>query len=110
MFTESLLSHSYYIVLAPLLACAIILAFRNFLGLQGAWVGALAMFYCFVHASLIAIGIFTGKLILPSEGLQGHFFEATFNWFSTGNFDFRTGLLIDGLSSMMLVVVTLVSF
>lgn len=110
MISQSLLQHSYFIVLAPLAAFALILVFRNFLGLQGAWVGALAMFYGFVHASLIAAGIFTGQLQLPSEGLQGHFFEATMTWFSVGSFDFRLGVLIDGLSSMMLVVVTLVSF
>ena len=98
------------IVLAPLAAFAVILTLRKFLGLQGAWVGTLAMFYGFVHASLIAIGIFNGSIHLPSEGLQGHFFESQMTWFSVGNFDFRLGLLIDGLSSMMLVVVTLVSF
>ncbi len=110
MSGEALLSHSYLIALAPLAAFAIILTFRNVLGLQGAWVGALAMFYGFVHSALIAGGIFTGSIHLPSEGLQGHFFESAMTWFSVGNFDFRLGVLIDGLSSMMLVVVTLVSF
>ncbi len=110
MSGELLLQNSYWIAVAPLIAFVLILAFCNVLGLQGAWVGTLAMFYGFVHASLIATGIFTGSVVLPSEGLQGHFFQAAVTWFSVGTFDFRLGVLIDGLSSIMLVVVTLVSF
>jgi NADH-quinone oxidoreductase subunit L len=68
-----------------------------------------ALSYCFIHALLIFIGIYTGSLHLPTEGLQGHFYELTTTWFSIGNYDFRVGVLIDGLSSTMLVVVTLVS-
>ncbi|MCG3203556.1 MAG: NAD(P)H-quinone oxidoreductase subunit 2, chloroplastic [Elusimicrobia bacterium] len=110
MSGEVLLQHSYWIALAPLLAFVVILVLRNFVGLQGAWVGTVAMFYCFVHSLLIALGIFFERIHLPNTGLQGHFFESTYTWFSAGNFDFRVGLLIDGLSAMMLVVVTLVSF
>ncbi len=110
MSGEALLHYSYLIAAAPLAAFVIILLLRNFLGLQGAWVGTLAMFYGFVHSSLIAAGIFTGSLHLPGEGLQGHFYEWYVTWFSVGSFDFRLGVLIDGLSAMMLVVVTLVSF
>lgn len=106
---ETLLRYSYLIPLAPLAAFAIILSFRNFIGLQGAWVGIVAMLYGLIHAALLASGIFAGSVALPSEGLQGHFFESYLTWFSVGNFDFRLGVLIDGLSASMLVVVTLVS-
>jgi NADH-quinone oxidoreductase subunit L len=110
MSGELLLQHSYWIAFAPLIAFALILAFRNVLGLQGAWVGTLAMFYGLLHSLLIATGIFTGSIALPSEGLQGHYYQWAVTWFSAGTFDFRLGVLIDGLSSLMLVVVTLVSF
>ena len=109
MSGDALLQSAYLIPVAPLAAFLIILFMRNVLGLQGAWVGLLALAYAFGHSLLIAIGIFNGSVHLPSEGLQGHFFESYLTWFSVGDFDFRVGLLIDGLSSMMLVVVTLVS-
>src|SRR5690349_5463393 len=109
MTESALLTHIPYILLAPLASFCLILAFRKWLGLQGAWVGVLGMGYCFIHSALIAIGIFSGTIHLPSEGLQGHYFEMSRTWFSSGNFEFTVGVLLDGLSSMMLVVVTLVS-
>ncbi|MFN0118715.1 MAG: NADH-quinone oxidoreductase subunit L [Elusimicrobiota bacterium] len=110
MSAAFLLENSYQIVFAPLLAFVLIIFFRKFLGLQGAWVGLVAMGYCFVHSLLIAVGIMKGSIVLPTEGLQGLFYEKYMTWFSVGNFDFRLGVLIDGLSSVMLVVVTFVSF
>ena len=107
MIESTLLINAYFILVAPLVAFALILMFRKWAGLQGAWIGVAAMGYCFAHSLLIAIGIFSGSLHLPSEGLQGHFFEFSRTWFSSGNFEFTVGVLIDGLSSMMLVVVTL---
>ncbi len=104
-----LLNHAFLIPLAPPAAFVVILAFRNKLGLQGAWVGIPVMLYALGHALLIAAGLFSGSLVLPKDGLQGKYFEWAVNWFSVGNFDFRVGVLIDGLSSLMLVVVTLVS-
>lgn len=109
MSGEFLLSHSYLIPLVPLAAFILILVLRPFLGSIVSWIGVLGMAYCFIHASLIASGIFSGSIQLPTEGLQGHFFESSMSWFSVGDFEFRLGLLIDGLSSVMLVVVTLVA-
>jgi len=109
MLSEHLLSAAYFIPLAPLAAFVLILSFRKWAGLDGSWIGILAMGYAFLHALLIASGLFSGNLVLPSEGLQGHYFESALNWFTVGNFDFHVGLLIDGLSSVMLVVVTFVS-
>lgn len=109
MTPEALLNHAYGIALAPLAAFALIIFFRNKLGFQGAWVGILALTYALGHALLIAIGIFSESIVLPKEGLQGHFFEWTVTWFSVGTFEFRVGVLIDGLSSVMLCVVTLIS-
>src|SRR5689334_4391390 len=109
MMDNALLANAYLIPLAPLVACALILAFRKILGLDGAWVGVLALAYAFIHSSLIAIGIFNHSVNLPMEGLQGHFYEFSVPWFTSGNFEFTLGVIIDGLSSLMLVVVTLVS-
>ncbi len=106
----SILQTAYFIPLAPLLACVLILAFRRWAGYEGVWLGLLATLYAFVHSLLIAIGLYSGNSPLPQIGLQGHFFESFVTWFSVGSFDFRLGILIDGLSSLMLVVVTLVSF
>ena len=108
--TESvLLNSSHWITIAPLIAFVLIIFFRKYLGMDGAWVGVVAMGYSFFHSLFIALGIFTGSITLPSSGLQSTYFESFITWFSLGNFDFRVGLLIDGMSSMMLVVVTLVS-
>jgi len=109
MNSEWLLTHAYGIALAPLAAFALILFFRNMLGFQGTWVGILALSYALIHSLLIASGIFSGAIVLPKEGLQGHFYEMSMTWFPGGTFDFRLGVLIDGLSAVMLCTVTLVS-
>ncbi|MCB4756139.1 MAG: NADH-quinone oxidoreductase subunit L [Elusimicrobia bacterium] len=107
---QNILNTAFLIPLAPLLAFVLILALRKWAGLGGAWIGLLAAFYSLVHSLLIAVGIYRGLLLLPQAGLQGQFYEATVTWFSIGNFDFRLGILVDGLSAVMMVVVTLVSF
>jgi len=109
MSGHELLIHSHWIALAPLIAFVVILSFRKYLGMDGAWFGVMTMGYCFIHSFLIASGIYTGSVHLPVEGLQGHLYESTIRWFGVGQFDFRAGVLIDGLSSVMLVVVTFVS-
>ena len=109
MSGDTLLQTAYLIPLAPLAAFVLILAFRKFVGMQGAWIGILALSYALIHSLLIAIGIFNGSVALPMEGLQGHFFEKSVTWFSAGAFDFRLGTLVDGMSAVMLCVVTLVS-
>ena len=108
--TSSILSNAYWIVLAPLAAFVLILFFKRFLGGDGAWVGVLALLYGLVHSLMIAYGIFSGSAVLPSEGLQGHFFQWEIPWFTVGNYEFTLGLLLDGLSCVMLVVVTFISF
>src|SRR5262245_13605536 len=101
MYGENLLNNVYLIPLAPLAAFVLILTFRKWAGLQGAWIGVLALAYGFVHSVLIASGIFSGSLHLPFEGLQGHYFESSITWFTVGAFEFKLGTLVDGLSSMM---------
>jgi NADH-quinone oxidoreductase subunit L len=106
----ALLENAYWIPLLPLLAGALIIFFGRFLPLQGAWLGILAMAYGLVHSALLVKGIFAGDLTLPYEGLTGRFFETSATWFSTGLFRMEVGLLIDGMTVVMLLVVTLVSF
>jgi len=110
MAASQLLNSSYYIPLAFLAAFLLIFTFKKYLWLNGAWVGILASFYALLHSGLIAYGVYSGVIDWPKEGLQGRFFEIYTTWFSVGNFDFQAGVLIDGLSSLMLVVVTLISF
>jgi NADH-quinone oxidoreductase subunit L len=105
----SLLQHAYWIVLAPLCAFAIIIFFRKWIGMDGAWVGVVSSAYGFLHSLLIWITVFKHGEELPGVGLQGRFFESAMTWFTVGQFNFQLGLLIDGLSSTMLVVVTLVA-
>ncbi len=105
----SLFQNAYWIVLAPLIAFAVIIFFRKWIGMDGAWVGVAALLYGFIHSLLIWIAVYKHGEELPGVGLQGRFFESAFSWFTAGNFTFQLGLLIDGLSATMLVVVTLVA-
>lgn len=105
-----LLQSSYWIPLAPLIAFVLIIMLRKWVGMDGAWIGVAAAFYGFIHSLLIWLNVYAHADALPGVGLQGHFFESSLTWFSVGDFSFQLGLLIDGLSSTMLVVVMLVSF
>src|SRR5688572_24407682 len=105
-----LLENAYLIPLLPFVASALILAFGRWLPLEGAWIGIAAIFYGLVHSVLLVTGIYTGQVALPSEGLNGAFYENAVTWFQTGQFRMEAGVLIDGLAAVMLLVVTLVSF
>jgi NADH-quinone oxidoreductase subunit L len=105
-----MLENAYLIPLLPFCAAVVILFFGRWLPLQGAWLGIAAALYGLAHSVGLASGIYTGALVLPQEGFGGRFFESSVSWFSTGLFRVEAGLLIDGMSAMMLVVVTLVSF
>jgi hypothetical protein len=89
-----LLQNSYWIVIGPLIAFVLIIAFRKWVGMDGAWIGVAAALYGFIHALLIWIGIYAHGESLPGVGLQGHFFESALSWFSVGEFNFQLGLLI----------------
>lgn len=110
MPASQLLETSYMVPLAFLAAFVLIFVSKKYLWMKGAWLGIIASFYALIHSLLIAYGVYSGVVEWPREGLQGRFFELSWTWFSVGNFDFQVGVLLDGLSSMMLVVVTLISF
>jgi len=110
-----MLETSYLIPLIPLVAFIVILAFGRYLPLQGAWIGVLSMLWCLIHSVVIFIGIYNGHLSigegwLHGEWFAGEFFERTWQWFQIGPIRMEMGILIDGVSSVMLVVVCLVSF
>lgn len=105
-----LLEHAYLIVLLPLLAGALILFFGKYLPMEGSWLGLMAIFYGLIHSILLVVGIYTGQVVLPVEGVGGNFYELSFDWFTAGYFNLSAGVMIDGMAAMMLLVVTLVSF
>lgn len=94
------------IALAPLLGAIIAGFFRHQIGRVGAhWVTILLVFVSFVFSLYIA------KLFL----VDGHapYYADLYTWASGNNifpFDFKLGFLIDSLTSIMLMVVTFVSF
>ncbi len=96
-----MIDHAYWIVLAPLLSALVIFFFGRFLPMRGALLGIIAIGYTMVHS----LGIFFTVVSQP-----GFSHEATMTWFRFGIFETQWSCLIDGLSAVMLVVVTLVSF
>jgi NADH-quinone oxidoreductase subunit L len=94
------------IALAPLLGAVIAGFFRNQIGRVGAhWVTIVLVFVSFL------LSLYIAKLFL----IDGHepYYATLYTWASGGDlfpFDFKLGFLIDSLTSMMLLVVTFVSF
>ncbi|HRY29717.1 MAG TPA: NADH-quinone oxidoreductase subunit L, partial [Elusimicrobiota bacterium] len=104
-----MLDNVYLIPLLPLAAAFLIIAFGRWLPLEGAWIALAASAYGFGHALLLLSGLYSTHLPLPMEGLNGRYFEQAVTWFNTGVFRMELGVLVDGLSVMMLLVVTSVS-
>jgi NADH-quinone oxidoreductase subunit L len=105
-----LLDHAYLIALFPLAASALILLFGRHEKMLGPVLGIPAVLYGLVHSVLLLFGLLSGRVVLPHEhGPSGAFFQQAIEWFSTGFFRFELGVMIDGMSAMLLVVVTLVS-
>ena len=96
-----MIDHSYWIVLLPLISAFVIFFFGRWLPLGGSIVGILSVGYSLLHA----LGIFFTVL-----GKPGFSAELSIPWFRFGIYQTELGILIDGLTAVMLVVVTLVSF
>ena len=105
-----MLEHAYLIPLLPLAASLLILFFGKRLPLEGAFLGILAAGWGLVQSLGILISIYAHPHLLNNLGASGPFFEKSWDWFSVGFTRLEVGVLIDGMSAMMLVVVTLVSF
>ena len=101
---------AYLIVLAPLAAAVLALFLGRKLPLQGALFGIAATLYGLIHSLGLLFSIYQNPGILSSQGLLGRYFESSLTWFQIGSVRMELGTLIDGLSAIMLVVVTLVAF
>ena len=91
--------HAWIVVLLPLISAALILFFGKRTPGRGAVIGIAAVAAAFVF----------------SLGVLWHFvqgggpFEAGIDWFTVGPLHLELGILVDGLTGVMLVVVTAVS-
>jgi hypothetical protein len=95
--------------LLPLAASVLILFFGKKLPLGGAFLGILAVGWGVVQSFGILASVYLNPDLLPLEGVSGRFFERTWDWFTVGPIRVETGVMIDGMAAMMLVVVTVVS-
>jgi NADH-quinone oxidoreductase subunit L len=91
--------HAWVLVLLPLISAALILAFGKRTPGKGAVYGIVAV----------------GAAFLFSLGVLWHFvegggpFEASIDWFTIGSLHLELGILVDGLTGIMVVVVTSIS-
>lgn len=93
--------YAYLIPLLPLLASLIIFFFGRWLPVKGAPLGILAM--------AISLGMSLDLFWRYLEGSLKVPFEMSWPWFSAGIYPFEWGVLLDGPSLIMLLVVTTVS-
>ncbi len=99
-----LFDHAWLIPLLPLLSAAAIAAFGKRLPLRGAELGIGTVGITFLHAALIAWATFTGNV--PGELPV----ERALAWAPLGDgITLELGMLLDGLTAMMFLLVTLVS-
>jgi NADH-quinone oxidoreductase subunit L len=93
--------HYAWIVAAlPAVAVPLIVFVGKRMPGQGAGIGIAAVAVSFVLSLIIAIPFLTGN----QQPVEGHI-----TWFDLGTFSLQVGQYVDGLTSMMLVVVTFVS-
>ena len=84
----------------PLLAFIINIFFGKKVGTKAAYISLAAISVSF----LISLYIFFGMVLGGERSV-----EFKFNWLNFGNSSLQLGLMLDGLTSVMLVVVTMVS-
>ncbi len=95
-----MIEHSYWIVLFPLISSIAIFFLGRWLYMNGAILGILSIGYGLCHS----LGIFYELMVNPAAAA-----ELRWPWFQFGIFPIDFGIMIDGLTAVMLVVVTLVS-
>ena len=106
MNTQWLLDHVYLIALYPLIAFVLIVAGRGLIGpgIRKEWCSAATILATFLGLLHTGFG--------PVAWLAGHadrVLETNINWLTAGDFTLSVGTLLDGMSVMMLVVVTFIS-
>ncbi|MDQ6724615.1 MAG: NADH-quinone oxidoreductase subunit L [Actinomycetota bacterium] len=97
-----MLRNAWLIPLLPAISFFIILSFGKRLPKKGSEVGITALGLAFV-LSVVCAGQWIGKAA-PREAVNAHH-----TWFTMGGIDFGAGIHVDGLTVMMLVVVTFIS-
>jgi NADH-quinone oxidoreductase subunit L len=103
--TTFLLENAWLIPVLPLLSAAAIAAFGRYLPWRGAEIGIGVLAFITLHASVIAVVTFLGD---PPVAMP---LERSFDWVPLGEgYTIELGMLLDGLTAMMFLLVTLVSF
>lgn len=99
---ETLLDYAWIVVLLPLVSAVAIAAFGKKLPGKGSELGILSLAIAFVLSVLIAWQTFVNSPMDPVEH--------AFRWSPLGGgFVFELGMLVDGLTAMMLLLVSTVS-
>src|ERR1041385_4579415 len=97
-----MIQYSWLIPVLPALAYVVIILFTRRFRALSAGLSILVMGVCF----LLSVGIFL-DLYHMEEAARS--ITLSFTWFQMGSFEAHAGVLIDALSSNMLLVVTLIS-
>ncbi len=112
------LANAWLIPLLPAISFAAILLFGKRLRYKGAEIGIAAVGASFVLSVLTAVAWLDHRdnFVPTAENAAGHAAEHasiavqnTVGWLQSGGIEFSAGILVDGLSVMMLLVVTIVS-
>lgn len=117
MNAENLLIISVVILLLPLLSFVINVFWGKRLGNTSSYIGSSILGIDLILAFVVffnkVFGNFTPTEIIKS-GIKiitdNNMIQAKFNWISLGKFNLNLGIGIDNLASIMLIVVTLISF
>jgi len=96
-----MVEHAYLIPLLPFCAAILIFFFGRWLPIKGALLGILACLVSFGISFDILMQVMDGTLKLPME--------MRFPWFDVGLFQFEWGVLLDGPSIAMIVMVSGIS-
>ena len=96
------INYSLFILFLPLAAFIVQIFFGKKLPRQGDWVSIVAI----ITTLLLSIIMFVSMLI----GYDPNFMqESEFSWLNMGEFEIKLGFLIDNLTIIMLLVVSLIS-
>src|SRR5690242_13786923 len=96
-----IVDHAYWIVLFPLVSAVVIFFFGRWLPWKGAPLGIAAIIGSLVFSVDLFMRMMDGSLKVP--------YEQSYPWFTVGIYPFDCGVLLDGPSILMLLVVTTVS-
>lgn len=103
MSENAIIYSALAILTLPLLSYAILFFFGKRLPRQGDWVGVSLLGVTWV----LALRVFVHFWQANDPGLK---IEASLRWIDLGRFTADAGILVDGMTAVMLVVVTTVSF